>query len=213
MGPIRCPETSVNNYHTTPCNNPEDHRFHQHRGGSLKSRRVVYVRRWCLYRLDHHQDGCTQFLRNVKYIYQSPRSHIPDNLNHQHRWGHIILQELVRTSDFLHFCPHTFCNSARKMEHDISLYSFWLTCISTTTIISNSRDILPNIIRNTTSHSFLTQVTKLIHRLTSITGQPSLFYSCPVYHHYDYILIPSAHYKIRGHVTLHCHIRRLRTLL
>jgi hypothetical protein len=27
MGPIRCPETSVNNYHTTPCNNPEDHRF------------------------------------------------------------------------------------------------------------------------------------------------------------------------------------------
>jgi hypothetical protein len=28
----------VNNYHTTPCNNPEDHRFYQHRGGSLKSR-------------------------------------------------------------------------------------------------------------------------------------------------------------------------------
>jgi hypothetical protein len=23
----RCPETSVNNYHTTPCNYPEDHRF------------------------------------------------------------------------------------------------------------------------------------------------------------------------------------------
>jgi hypothetical protein len=38
MGPIRWPETSVNNYHTTPCNNPEDHRFHQHRGVSLKSR-------------------------------------------------------------------------------------------------------------------------------------------------------------------------------
>jgi hypothetical protein len=28
MGPIRCSETSVNNYHTTPCNNPEDHIFH-----------------------------------------------------------------------------------------------------------------------------------------------------------------------------------------
>jgi hypothetical protein len=28
MGPIRCPETSVNNYHTTPCNYPEDHRYH-----------------------------------------------------------------------------------------------------------------------------------------------------------------------------------------
>jgi hypothetical protein len=26
-GTIRCPETSVNKYHTTPCNNPEDHRF------------------------------------------------------------------------------------------------------------------------------------------------------------------------------------------
>ena len=27
MGPIRCPETSVHNYHPTPCNNPEDHRY------------------------------------------------------------------------------------------------------------------------------------------------------------------------------------------
>jgi hypothetical protein len=41
MGQIRCPETSVNNYHTTPCNNPEDHRFHQHCGGSLKSTLVL----------------------------------------------------------------------------------------------------------------------------------------------------------------------------
>ena len=32
---------SVNNYHTTPCNNPEDYRCHQHRGGSLKS--MMYV--------------------------------------------------------------------------------------------------------------------------------------------------------------------------
>jgi hypothetical protein len=37
MGPTRCPETSVNNYHTTPCNYPKDRRLHQHRGGSLKS--------------------------------------------------------------------------------------------------------------------------------------------------------------------------------
>jgi hypothetical protein len=27
-----------NYYHTTPCNYPKDHRLHQHRGGSLKSR-------------------------------------------------------------------------------------------------------------------------------------------------------------------------------
>jgi hypothetical protein len=27
MGPVRCPETSVNNYHTTPRNTPEYRRF------------------------------------------------------------------------------------------------------------------------------------------------------------------------------------------
>jgi hypothetical protein len=27
MGPIRCPETSVNYYHTTPRNTPEERRF------------------------------------------------------------------------------------------------------------------------------------------------------------------------------------------
>jgi hypothetical protein len=30
MGPIRCPETSVNNYHTTPLNIPEERRSQQH---------------------------------------------------------------------------------------------------------------------------------------------------------------------------------------
>jgi hypothetical protein len=33
-------ESSVNNYHTTPCNIPEERGSHQHRGGSLKSRSV-----------------------------------------------------------------------------------------------------------------------------------------------------------------------------
>jgi hypothetical protein len=37
-GLIHCPETSVNNYHMPPHNTPEDPRFYQHRGGSLKSR-------------------------------------------------------------------------------------------------------------------------------------------------------------------------------
>jgi hypothetical protein len=27
IGPTRCPETSVNNYLTTPCNHPKDHRL------------------------------------------------------------------------------------------------------------------------------------------------------------------------------------------
>jgi hypothetical protein len=43
MGPTGCPETSVNNYHTTPCNYPKDHRLHQHRGGILKSRLHIQV--------------------------------------------------------------------------------------------------------------------------------------------------------------------------
>jgi hypothetical protein len=41
MGPIRYPETSKNNYHTTLGNIPEESRFHQLRGGSLKSRVVT----------------------------------------------------------------------------------------------------------------------------------------------------------------------------
>ena len=40
VGPIRCPETSVNNYNTKPRNIPEERRSHQHRGGSLKSNRL-----------------------------------------------------------------------------------------------------------------------------------------------------------------------------
>ena len=50
MGPIRCPETSVNNYHTTPRNIPEERRSYQHRGGSLKlrfSRKMRdYIQTW-----------------------------------------------------------------------------------------------------------------------------------------------------------------------
>jgi hypothetical protein len=33
-----CPETTLKNYHTTSRNTPEDRRFHQHHGGSLKSK-------------------------------------------------------------------------------------------------------------------------------------------------------------------------------
>jgi hypothetical protein len=38
MGPIFCPETSVNNYHAWPHNIPEERKSHQHRGASLKSK-------------------------------------------------------------------------------------------------------------------------------------------------------------------------------
>jgi hypothetical protein len=36
--PTRCPETSVNIYHATPRNIPEERRSQQRRGGSPKSR-------------------------------------------------------------------------------------------------------------------------------------------------------------------------------
>jgi hypothetical protein len=45
MGPIRCPETSVKNYHTTP----EDRRFNQHRDGSLKSKNKNTFEKFCYY--------------------------------------------------------------------------------------------------------------------------------------------------------------------
>jgi hypothetical protein len=37
MGPTLSPETSVNNYDTTPRNIPEERRAYQHRRGSLES--------------------------------------------------------------------------------------------------------------------------------------------------------------------------------
>jgi hypothetical protein len=43
-GPIRCPETSVQNYHLWPRNTPEERRSHIHRGGSLKSRTFLRVK-------------------------------------------------------------------------------------------------------------------------------------------------------------------------
>jgi hypothetical protein len=41
MGQIRCPETSVINYHTTSRNIRGQRRSHQYRGGSLKSREGI----------------------------------------------------------------------------------------------------------------------------------------------------------------------------
>jgi hypothetical protein len=37
MGPMRCPETSVKDFQSTPHTTPEERRAHQHRGRSLKS--------------------------------------------------------------------------------------------------------------------------------------------------------------------------------
>jgi hypothetical protein len=53
MGPIRCPETSVKDYHSTLSNIPEECRSHLHRGGSLKSR--IKQTRSGLYGTNWHQ--------------------------------------------------------------------------------------------------------------------------------------------------------------
>jgi hypothetical protein len=37
IGPTRCPETTVKDYHSTLRNIPKERRCHQHRGGSLES--------------------------------------------------------------------------------------------------------------------------------------------------------------------------------
>ena len=42
MGPIGCPETSVNNYGSTLRNIPEERRSHLHRGSSVKSLTVSF---------------------------------------------------------------------------------------------------------------------------------------------------------------------------
>ena len=53
MGPIGCPETSVNNYHTTPRNITEERRAHQHRGGSLKY--ILFVKKVQLVKITYNK--------------------------------------------------------------------------------------------------------------------------------------------------------------
>jgi hypothetical protein len=45
MGPIRCPETSVKDYHSTLRNIAEESTSHQHGGGSLKPRFISATQR------------------------------------------------------------------------------------------------------------------------------------------------------------------------
>jgi hypothetical protein len=45
MGPIVCPQTAVQDYHSTLRNIPEQRRYHLHRGGSLKSRIIPLTKK------------------------------------------------------------------------------------------------------------------------------------------------------------------------
>jgi hypothetical protein len=66
VGPTRCPETSVNNYHTTPCNHQKDHRLNI----------TVFL-------VDVQEDFCCMSI----LIYQILRSHVSaeGNLQSRHR--------------------------------------------------------------------------------------------------------------------------------
>jgi hypothetical protein len=63
MGPTRCPETSVNNYHTTPCNYPKDHRL-QYPLVCLCSMELLWDT-WscCCLNLSHVSSVCSPFWR------------------------------------------------------------------------------------------------------------------------------------------------------
>jgi hypothetical protein len=51
LGPIGCRETSVQNYHSTLRNIPEERRSHQHRGGSLKFLSDMFAVLYCYLQL------------------------------------------------------------------------------------------------------------------------------------------------------------------
>jgi hypothetical protein len=62
-----------NNYHTKPRNTPEDSRFHQHRGGSLKSNLVVVyddkILKVYLYKMYTRTGDIVETLRNDSVVF------------------------------------------------------------------------------------------------------------------------------------------------
>jgi hypothetical protein len=67
MGPICCPEKSLKNYHTTPCNIPEECRSHQHNGGSLKSRLERNYYTFISLNTDHNEKCCEYVVDTLKH--------------------------------------------------------------------------------------------------------------------------------------------------
>jgi hypothetical protein len=67
MGRIRCPETSVKDYQSTLRKIPEERRFHQRRGGSLRSR--IVNRRFEGPCSLHHPD-------RIRYVLGIPKSYM-----------------------------------------------------------------------------------------------------------------------------------------
>ena len=49
MGPIRCPEISVRNYHSTLRKIPKEGKSHLRHGGRLKSRKILHILSVCVF--------------------------------------------------------------------------------------------------------------------------------------------------------------------
>jgi hypothetical protein len=88
MAPIRWRKTLVNNYHMMPRNIPEERGYHQHCGGSLKSKLSKYMRKgcgddWCVF------GGYDSSKTNVLYVqvFLVVYSERQAALNSRCRWG------------------------------------------------------------------------------------------------------------------------------
>jgi hypothetical protein len=80
MGPIGCPETSVQNYQFTLRNISEERRSHLHSGGSLKSRKlgvVPFIKTVNL--LLYPEEGDSGSLRNVDTYVPNYTASIPED--------------------------------------------------------------------------------------------------------------------------------------
>jgi hypothetical protein len=97
MEPMRCPETSVNDYQTTPCNNPEESRFHQNHGGSLKSSYIPMLR------LVFEHNSSARAVEGTTYTFRSAQ----------------FLQSAVPSSlRFTTFCVPRCCIFIRRSENN-----------------------------------------------------------------------------------------------
>jgi hypothetical protein len=87
MGPIRCPETSVNNYHTTTRNNPEDHRFHSD-----------IIRHFIMSDEAHYElAGCVN-KQNMRYCSEANPNELLVKLLHSHSvtvWSGILVFGII----------------------------------------------------------------------------------------------------------------------
>jgi hypothetical protein len=123
MGPTRCPQTSVNNYHTTPCNYPKDHRLHQHRGGSLKSKSFSKFTHF------HLEDGGSTFFQHLPDYMPVISQHIQDhimNIKHQSTVWYKWCQKLPRRwYSIVNWLSDRLDNLGFEswQRHEISLFS------------------------------------------------------------------------------------------